>query len=225
MSKEVKQQIYELFRSSWNTNPSLRVLGYNNGRYCTGLASAPKDLVDILNNKETVGVVFLTSPLSYTEYDLKTGKEIVSEKFFNSYEFDSFDYKDYAQVLLSMELDLDDHDDAYKFDERLEKNGIFLDTLIDFGFASNIDVEPFAMRLERGVEFPLRTLTLSRGNLSFLLTREQLAIRVGVDGFMIVHDFSRDVEMDFIVDIMARGLLINVVEFEEVLTKALEVSQ
>ncbi|MED3283939.1 hypothetical protein P4378_06845, partial [Bacillus thuringiensis] len=64
----------------------------------------------------------------------------------------------------------------------------------------------------------------TRGNLTFCVTSEQVAIKVGVDDFMIVHDATRDIDFQLLVDIMARGLGLSHGELQTELIKAIELS-
>ncbi|PGF05156.1 hypothetical protein [Bacillus toyonensis] len=224
MSKESKRAIYDVYNRAWFSNPTIRALGYNEDRFCTGLATTPKELIPLLNNKQCVGVVFLTSPVDFEEYHKNTGQKLQISKFINGEEFLHYSYRDYANAMMEWGLDISDKEDLYKYDKRLEGNSLFLDSLINYGFKSNIDVEPFAMRVEGGAQFPLRTVYLTRGNLTFCVTSEQVAIKVGVDDFMIVHDATRDIDFKLLVDIMSKGLGLSYSELQTELIKAIELS-
>ncbi|MGF2716255.1 hypothetical protein ACQUY5_29240 [Bacillus cereus] len=221
MLKESKQSIYDNYNRVWFSNPTVRALGYNKDRYCTGIATTPKELIPLLNDKECTGVVFLTSVVNFEEYDVNTGQRVETDTFYNGERFKGLSYVEYIQTLSKIGFDLDKEEDIENCEKQLIENKLFLESLINYGFEKNIDVESSEFKVHENVTNKLKSVYLIRGNLTFCITAEQLAIPVGIDSFIIVHNAYRDVDFKFIVDTLSKGLVVKRKELEQKLLQSL----
>ncbi|MEC2463740.1 hypothetical protein P9X10_02335 [Bacillus cereus] len=220
MPNKGKQSIYDTYNRQWQSNPTIRALGYNKDRYCTGLATTPKELTSLLINEECTGVVFLVSEVSFEEYDKTTGEKVESDTFYNGERFSKTGYVDYVQTIMETGFDLDKKEDIEQYDKRLGENSVFLDSLISYGFTRNIDVESRVMKVKPDVVNPFKVMYLKRGNILFCMTTNSLVIPVGIDSFMIVHDAYRDVDFTFLLDVISTGLVVKRSELKQELLKA-----
>lgn len=218
MSKEAKQSIYNEYKEIWTSNPMACAIGYSNSNklnFCVGLATNPKELVDVLNNRQCTGIVILTSNIDFKEYDVSTGTRTIGDQFASSTK--SIPYGYYAEVMLEEGIDFEAFGSYSLYKQKLAHNMETVKTLLNFGLKRDIDAESVIYPSHMVEDLQIYTLTLTRGYITFHVTSESMAIKVGVDKYIVIHEPDLDVEFDFIVDMLARGLIVNPSEVATVL--------
>ncbi|PHE64412.1 hypothetical protein COF68_06130 [Bacillus toyonensis] len=205
MSKEAKQSIYNEYKEIWTRNPPAKAVGFSKSKQCIGLATNPKELVPVLNDKRCAGVVILLNPVEYQEYDVETGTQ-VSNNAFDKGKGIPFGY--YAEVMLEEGIDFEQSKAISTYTKKLSNNTKFVKMMLGYGLSRGLDAEMQIYPSAMDEDLKIFTMFMTRGNVTFLVTTETMAVKVGSDKYIVIHEPNLDVEFDFIVDVLARGLMV-----------------
>ncbi|PHE64407.1 hypothetical protein COF68_06105 [Bacillus toyonensis] len=197
MANAFKKKVYDDLKEQL-TDKSVRIIGYDYGYNLVEIASTPKQLVELLKNGNTRGVVADNTGIGSVAFDIPT-KRSASELEITP----NTNAVDYAtENLLEGSTSIED------LEKKTVSSNLFVHKLHDLLASktkSSLDISNIYLQNSKLPIFKI--LYVYRDNLTFCITEHQICLMTSC-GLITIHSAKHDVEPDWVFGLLSKHLRI-----------------
>ncbi|PHE64406.1 hypothetical protein COF68_06100 [Bacillus toyonensis] len=191
-----KQQVYDELRDE--VSIASPIVGYDADGYLTSIALSRKELVTLMKNKETKGVIATDTSFGAVGFDFKSKRSVADVQLTPIADGPDICIKPIIQ----------DSDVA----ELVDSNNRFID-MVKVILSSNRQLKVHEETITvNGSLPPVKTLTIYASGLSFLFTELQMSILTN-NGVVVIHGNGKDLYAEEIAELVAPAFDMKEIEF------------